>query len=432
MKRGILLAAALCLTLTGCDVDFLPYARDIETIELIRTLGLDMGESEGETLVTVSGGVQRTGENGQGEKPIVLSQGGGTIYEACNVIQTFSDDYIFYGHVTEWVLGEEAAREGLTNLMDFMERDVEMRLNTQVFLVKGGQAKELLTRSATENTAATDRLSAILVDYRLKSIAYPYTMKEVLSQMEENGCGLMPAVVMEEKEEADRGGGQSQPSGGGQEGQGGEQPPGMEQGQPSGQKEKEKGGAKTEEISLRSVGYGYFKENRLIGFLDEAQSRGANLLLNQVKSGTVEVDMPDGGVAALRIARTHCKWEAQMENGRLTGMTARLEVETDIAEIRGECSPEDPEVLAEMRRELADILREETEGVLKLSQQEEADFLHLNHTAAIARPRYSSVIDKHWDEWFPELTLTVEVEGIIRRSYDISDPMKRAEAGETA
>lgn len=410
MRRAALIAVVFCLTLTGCNVDYLPYARDIETVELIRTMGLDVGGSEGQVLVTVSGGVQRAGDGGQGKKPALLSQEGKTIYEACNVIQTFSDDYIFYGHVSEWVLGEEVARQGLTNLMDFMERDVQMRLNTRVFVVKDGRAGDLLTLSATDTTAATDRLSAIEVGYQFMSVAYPYTVKEVLSQMEENGCGLVPAVVMEPKEE-----------------QGGAEQEKSSQEQPSQQEGQASGG---EKISLYSVGYGYFKDNALIGFLDERQARGANLLLNQAENGTVQVELPDGGVASLRMVKSHCQWEAQVEFGQLTGLTATLEVEADIAEIRGESAPEDPRLMETLRQGLENALREETWEVLKLSQREEADFLHLRRTAAIDRPRYSTDIEEHWEEWFPELTLTVEVEGAVRRSYDISGPMKRTEAGE--
>lgn len=462
MKRIAALTLALCLTLTGCQGDFLPYARDIEAIELIRTLGIDVGEKQENVMVTVSGGVQRTGDNGQGEKPSLFSQEGRTLYDACSVIQTFSDDYISFGHVTEWVLGEDVARQGVTNLLDFMERDEQMRLSTKVFVVKGGTAEELLRSVATEKSAATDRLSAIELDYQLKSIAYPYTVKELLSQLEENGCGLVPALVLEGKEGqesaaqsqsaatspspspgqgSEGGGGASSGEGQGQEkqeGQTGQEGQEKQEGQEDQQgqgKQKEgsqegqegQGGqGKQEEKSIRSVGCGYFKDNRLIGFLDERQARGTNLLLNQARSGTVEVELPGGEVAALRMVKSRCKWELHVEDDVLVGITAQLEVEADLAEIRGESDPDDPQVLELLRQGLSDEMKREVEDVFQLSQREEADFLHLRRRAAMERPWLQADIEEHWDEWFPQLELNAEVKGVVRRSYDVDTPMKGA------
>ena len=422
MKRMAALVVALCLALTGCQGDFLPYARDIEAIELLRTLGVDAAEDGEELVVTVSSGVQHTGAGGQADKPVVFSQTGQTIYEACNTIQTFSDAYIFFGHVTEWVLGEDVARRGMTNLVDYMERDAQMRLNTKVFVVKDGRAEDLLKGLATDAAAATDRLSAIELDYQLKSIAYPYTVKELLSQMEENGCGLVPALVLEDKQAEQNGDEQGgrpasfdavETAGSGQgEGQG---------------KESVEG----EEKSVRSVGYGYFKDNRLAGFLDEDASRGVNLLLNQVRNGTVQVEMPDGGVVALRIVKSRCDWIPQMEKGVLTGMTARLAVDADVAEVWRKNSPEDAGMLELLQQELDRAVKELAEQALEISQREQADFLHLERSAAIEQPWFHSELEEHWDEWFPNLDFAVEVDGTVKRSYDISNPMKEPGEKET-
>ena len=413
MKRVVALAVLAGILLTGCEGDFLPYARDIETMELIRTLALDAGAEQDQVTVTVSGGVQRTGSEGQGEKPALFTKDAKTVYDACNAIQAHSSKYVFFGHVTEWVLGEEIARQGLMDLTDFMERDAQIRLNTKAFVVKGGKAEDVLRETASKSSAATERLQSIEVDYQLKSVAYSYTVQDIIGQMQENGCGLIPAIELkqnveeEQSTEVEKTGESS--SGGSEEAQGQE-----EQTQ--------------NETEIRSVGYGYFKDNRLMGFLNEYQARGVNLLLNQAESGTVEVELPNGSVAALRLVKSRCKWDIEVKEDVVTGITAQLEVEANLAELRGEADLADQELIRQLRQGLSETIQKEVEQVLVMSRREQADFLHLRRIAAVREPWLNESTQEHWEEWFPQMELKAEVKGVVRRSYDIGEPIKMVDA----
>ena len=76
MKRVGLLVLTLMLLLTGCRryAGILPYAREIEDMELIRTLGVDQA-GEDEVAVTASGGSSQ-------EETEVVSSRAGTISAA--------------------------------------------------------------------------------------------------------------------------------------------------------------------------------------------------------------------------------------------------------------------------------------------------------------------------------------------------------------
>ena len=134
MKRGIVSALALSLALTGCSA--LPYAHEIDQTVLMEVLGVDAGPGEAVAITAASAGRGGTGES-PGQDPLVLSAQAGTITAACAQMQTCGEQYVFYGDVEQVLVGEAAARRGLENLLGQMARDPNLRLEANLWVVKG-------------------------------------------------------------------------------------------------------------------------------------------------------------------------------------------------------------------------------------------------------------------------------------------------------
>lgn len=168
MKRfiAVLLAAAM-LPLSGCAplslTGMLPYAREIEDMELVRTLGVD-GDGEGVT-VTGSGGTQ------EGENANLVTGQATTISAAVLTMQSQGSSYLYFGHVGQLLLGEELARRGAKDSLDYVLRDVEMRLEMALYLVRDGTA-EAAMEAAAQDGSATDRLEALAEDVGLTAAGY--------------------------------------------------------------------------------------------------------------------------------------------------------------------------------------------------------------------------------------------------------------------
>ena len=136
----ILAALALCLLLCGCDG--LPRAREMGDMALLRTMGVD-GDGQSVSL-SVSTGPRAKGLQAEGQPALVLSAKGDSLSSACLSLQGQSDSYVFFGHVDQLLVGEELARQGLTELLDYLERDVELRLSSRLWLIRG-EARAVLT-----------------------------------------------------------------------------------------------------------------------------------------------------------------------------------------------------------------------------------------------------------------------------------------------
>lgn len=268
MRRitALLLAGLAALTLTGCrrGPGLLPYAREIEDMELMQTLGVDAA-GEGQVEVTASSG---SGDPAEGAATVVSGQAG-TISAAVLGMQGEGSSYLYFGHVGQLLLGEELARQGVEPALDYILRDVETRLDTALYLVRGGTAGKAIT-AAGEDGSAADRLEALAEDAGLLAGSMPRTVKDALSDLYAQGATFLPAVEADE--------------------------------------------------ALTAAGYGILKGDSLAGWAEGDAALGVNLVLGQVDADVVELPLDGGGVAALRVVGARTSVRPVMDGGALTGL----------------------------------------------------------------------------------------------------------------
>ena len=350
MRRLWAGALALALFLTGCrQAGALPYGREIEDMELVRVLGVDLGTEDG-VAVTAAG----AGE----EEPSAAAAR--SISAAVLSLQGEGSSYLYFGHVSQLLAGEELARRGLGEALDYVLRDVEMRLETALYLVRGGTAAQAITSSAAQGPAA-DRLEALAADAGLTAGSMPRTVKEVLADLERQGASFAPAVLAD--------------------------------------------GA------LTAAGYGIIKEGVLAGWAEGEAARGVNLILGRVDADVVTVNGPDGA-AVLRVVGATPTVRAVWSGGRLTGLEVSCRVDANLAE--GSPMP-DRVALEALAGELARVEGERMTAALELAQTLDADYLGLRPAAALAAPWQKGELLGETGLAGLELRATVRAE--IQRSY---------------
>ena len=387
MKRLALFVLAAALAVLAASQDALPYARDIDDLELMRIIGIDVGETvKGGVKVTMAGGDQSAGQTGESRPTVVLSQEGATLSKAGTLMQGFGETFIFFGHITQCLIGEEAAEGDLVRLLDYYERSVELRLSAPIFIVKGSAAGQMI-REGTGGGEGTiiKRLESIETDIRLQSDTSRQTVKDVLVQLSENGCALVPALTLADTPVDS---------------------------------------AEEDQKTIQTAGYAIFENNRLTGFLDSQLAWGANFLLDEIYGGVVELDLSDGTLAAVQMMGSSCTWKPEFKDGKLTGLTAVIQAEGAISEIQGSADPLVLADLEEMERLTAQQITALVRQVLDLSQADNADFLHLERTIGVLRPDRWHDLQEEWDEIFPTLPIQVQVEVELRRTFDVNQSLE--------
>lgn len=365
----------MLLLLTGCRGGALPYAREMEDMTLIRALGMDLEESG--VLVTAASGAQSQGADRGTAPPEALSARADTVSGAVAAMQSYGSSYVFFGHVGELLLGEEMAKNGLVQALDYLGRDVEMRLDTGLFVVRG-TAGEAMTASLGEDSSAAERLEALEDDTGLNGAAMKRSARQVLADFGSGGASFAPALALLPREEGDGG---------------------------------------TGEGTLSSAGYAILKEEGLVGWATGDAALGVNLLLEEVAADVLELSGPAGARPALRVVEAKTKVKPVFEGDVLTGLDVSCTVEANVAQAPAGL---DGAALEELRAALEETEKRRLEAALELSRKLDADFMGLKKRAGLAAPWRWAALREQWDGAFGTLELQVTVKGTVQRGYDIA------------
>ena len=372
MKR-ILLCALLCAVLGGCSGKGYEDMREIESFEIIRTLGVDYKDGM-YTLTAASGSA------GGGEVTVLTSRSV-TIARALQKMQNYSTKkYIFFGHTANYLVGEAAAEHDLSACLEYVERGFDMRLDTNLFIVRGGTAEEAIAGASEKGEGVTEHLLALEKDVQILSENHIVDCGEAAEELAADGCTLVTAISLWENENV-----------------------------PVGENKK----------GVQVVGSAVIKDGRLAGYADVDTARGITLLTNRFVSDAAELPDGSGSYMAVEMSKGKTKYFAQFEDGGIDKIIIRVKLRGSISEMESPVDIYDESVISEIERVLAEKELERIVNVIELSRRLDADFLELERELEMRYPMRlhpametgGLPIEDH------EIEAVVEVE--VKRSYEL-------------
>ncbi|MGE4276835.1 MAG: Ger(x)C family spore germination C-terminal domain-containing protein [Lawsonibacter sp.] len=345
---------AVTLLLSGCDR--LPYPREMGDMALLRTMGVDREEDA--LLVTVSTGPQASGLKGEQKPALTLSARRPSLSSAAVALQGLSNGYVFFGYVDQLLLGEELTRQGVTEVLDYFARDVELGLGAQMWVVRGDTAQTAVSSGGDQGVES--RLASLQTEGETGVTAVSRTAGDVYSDLLELGASYAPALVCTGQDKTD----------------------------------------------LMDGGYAILKGDTLVGFLEEEQARGLELLEGKPSADVLEVAVPnERAVARITGAVTLCRFRSGGE-----GLSITCRVSAQLAEYSRLFTQEEMEQIREQirAREASRI-----QGALTQLRSWEADCVGLGPWAALFSPQQWSGLKEDWPRNFarqePELTVQVNL-----------------------
>lgn len=386
-----ILVCCVCLLLTGC------WSRR-ELNELAITVGLGIDKIGDRFIVSAQvvdpGQVAMQSGGGANRVPVtVFQESGTTIVETLRKMTTSAPRRIYLSHLRMLIIGEEMARSGISETLDFLSRAHETRTDFFIAIAKGTRAYDILNvLTPLEKIPANHMFYSLETSAQFWAPTHGIFLDEMVNNLSEQGKS--PAVT------------------------------GIQlKGSPS------KGDSLNNILSvtpfseLEYAGLGAFLEDKLIGWLDEDESRGFNYIQGFVQQSIGHIDCPDGGRIATDVIRTHTRVKGSVVDGQ-PSILVRVYAEGDVAEVSCGIDLQNPDAIMKLNKQINKKLATLIDGPIRKAQQElKTDFLGFGNVFRKTYPKEWEQWRTNWNEIFVAMPVQVEVDYRIRRIGTITNSL---------
>ncbi|MGM0714342.1 Ger(x)C family spore germination protein [Brevibacillus parabrevis] len=309
----------------------------------------------------------------------VLSGKGINIADAMSKVQAKLSRKVFWGHCKIYLFGEEIAREGIADHIDFLVRHPEPRNRAYLYISKGKAVETLGIESVLERSTAE-----ALREYASLHIGMPVTLIDFRNMLKSEAQAVAIPYIQE------------------------------------GNKLKDK-----EQIQKNTplLGTAIFKQDKLAGVLTLKATRGLLWLRNEITRASISVNLPEGqGLVSVVPIRATTKLIPHIANGKWS-ILVKIDTEGDIVENATKLNMMEPGSVALVQKSVNDEIKSRIRLAL-FHLQKEFDADAGNFAAAFHRkyPQEWKQAKPMWDALYPQIDVNIQVQAAVRRPGLISRP----------
>lgn len=374
-RFSVAIIFALLLPLfSGCGGLLGANYREIDTLQLVQTLGID--EDKDIYEITIS-----TGKMGESQPPVIISRPGASLLQGENSVQEYSSkEELFFSHTKYAVFGEEAAKKSIPEFLDHLARGARMRMDSTLFVVKGSTAKNLIVQSGKSDYVITDSLSSVERDVKREGSVYPFNCREILRATCEYGSALACAISPSQTE----------------------------------------GSVYSESGSLTATptGYAILREGSLCGYLDAELSWGASLLMGHSGTGILPLKNGEQKISLSTMPGKTVFSVEWGEDGSLQRINADIEVKGSLLEMSAPPKEEQDAFLKTLSRLFEDEVKLRCDEVLRRSVALESDFLGLLGIIRKQYPAEFAALEGGFVPAMCQAEIVVSVKATVLRSLE--------------
>ena len=374
MRRSIAVVLMLCafLPLSGCTLSVYNNYRELERLQVIETVGFDAAQ-DGGVVLSIS-----AGRDASGREPVRASAEAQSVTEAMQQLQGLSrSDELFFSGTGCILLGEEAAAE-TARWLELVARSDSLRLDTPLFIVRSGEAAELVTEAGGEEGDITQIMQALISFAEKSGPARIYTCAEAARSLVENGAALVGAV--REGEDASK-----------------------------------EGGLTAELDGYAILGGG----GRLMSYVDGEDALGIGLYCGEPGRAALTLDC--GATAELAGGKVGLRPILDPDS-RLAGLVAEVSVEALVMETTTQLDLSSDSAREELESELAQRAGTWVYNILNKNISLGLDFLGIGQRLEREQTELWRSLPEPWKELLPELELEVRTSAEILNIREFAGP----------
>ena len=383
----------LSLFLTGCW-----DRRELNELAITLAIGIDKVEDEYQVTaqVVVPSEVSMKGNMG-GTTVALYTASGETVYEAIRKMTKDTPRKVYPGHLRMLVIGEELAQEGISESLEFVARDWEFRSDFYVVVAKDIAAAEVLNVTTDiESIPANKMFNSLKMSEKAWAGTTGVTLDELIADLTSEGKG---AVLTGIEVTGDPKIGSS--------------------------KQNVETIAPTARIQYNNLAV--FKEDKLVGWLTENESKGYSDITNSVKTTVNSISCPNEGKATIEVIKFNSDVKGNINKGK-PEVDINIKVEGNVGAVECKINLTEVGTMDELEKiyekEVKEIINETLNS---LQKQYKTDIFGFGEAIHRSNPKEWNKIKANWDEEFSNLTVNVKVDMKLRRTGTLTSPFLEEE-----
>jgi spore germination protein KC len=390
--RTLLLLIVTLTTITGCW-----SRKELNDLAITVAIGMDKKGDQYKVyaqIVNPNEIAVKKGGGGKGAPVSTYSETGTTLFEAFRKMTTNSPRKLYFAHLRMLVISEQMAKEGIGKALDVISREPEFRTDFFIVIAKGLTAEKILQIYTIPQEIIP--ANTMFKSLQTSNIVWATTVKMTKDE-------LIADIISDGKE------------------------PVLTGVHLTGDKNDEK--VQTEDnikkiTPISSIAFSdlaVFKNDKLVGWLNDNDSKAYNYIHGYVKSTVEPISCPEGGNLTLEVNRTKSKIKGKLKNND-PEVNIDLQVEANVGDV--ECkidltkleTIDDLETRAEQK-----IKKMLTRTIHKVKTNYDADIFGFGEAIHRASPKEWNNLKKNWDGKFVTLPVNVIVDVKIRNTGTITD-----------
>jgi spore germination protein KC len=354
---------------------------ELNELGFITALGLDKVEDQVLVTSQIINPKVLGGEAATQDSPVTsFHETGRGIQEALRKTTLKSTRQLFVGQLQILVIGEELAKEGLGELIDHISRDHDYGKDFFIIIAKGTEAQKILqVPTPLEQIPA----SKLFVSLDVSSQAWGETSALSYGDLSEvlisNGKeAVVTGVTIEGSNRSDM--------------------------------ETANQVRLSSPVLLKYSGLAVFKEDRLIGWLDERESIGYNFTQGNIKSTTFSFPcLNHKGYINVEVLGAKEKIEAQFKNDN-PQMIVNLNIEAAVTNLGCNMDFSSSEIISNLQKDTEVTIKDDIEASIKKAQLTyQSDIFGFGDVIHRKNPTYWRKVEEDWDNYFSKLPVNIEV-----------------------
>ncbi|GED17733.1 Ger(x)C family spore germination protein [Aneurinibacillus migulanus] len=384
MKRSVVLLLFFFVTLvfiTGCW-----NRRELNDLAIAVGMGIDKSGDQYLVTAQVVDPGEVAAKGGSGRAPVTTyQQTGKTVLEALRKMTTLAPRKIYASHLRMLVIGESLAKDGMAKVLDLLSRDQELRTDFYIVVAKGTKAENILKiLSPLEKIPANKMFSSLETSEKLWAPTVSITLDELISDLTSEGKqSALTGIRIKGSQEQ------------------GEMKKNVEEIDALGR--------------LQYAGIAVFKKDKLVGWLNETESKGYTDLTDKLDGTILNVPCTKGGNVGIEVIRSKTDVKGKVKNGK-PKVEVKIQTEANVAEVEcGHLDLKKTKTIYDLETKLEKEVKDHCEASIRKAKKLGTDIFGFGEAVHRGAPRYWKKNKKHWDKNFIDLPVEIKVEAKIRR-----------------